>query len=114
VTVADRRVVRSVNVRSVVRVGFALSLSVWAVVLVGLVALYLLGLVSGGLGGVEGFVASLGLTGFRFNVLPFIAVFVVVAGVASAVTAVIAGLVALLYNALGPIVGGVEVTTKDR
>jgi hypothetical protein len=113
-SVGERRTVRSVDVRSVVRVSFALSLAVSAVVLVGLVALFLLGLVSGGLGGVEGFIASLGFTGFQFSILPFTGVFIIAAALASAVVAIIAGLLASLYNALGPIVGGVEVTTKDR
>jgi hypothetical protein len=106
--------VRSLQVRSVVRVGFALSLAIWAVVLVGLVALYLLGLVSGGLGGVEGFIASLGFTGFRFSILPFIGIFVVFAALASGVVALLGAVAAMLYNAIGPIVGGVEVTTQDR
>ena len=60
------------------RVTFVVTLWIFAIVLVGMVALYLLGLVSGGLGGVEGFIASLGFTGFRFTILPFLLVFVVV------------------------------------
>jgi hypothetical protein len=93
---------------------FALSACFWAIVLVGFIALYLLGLVSGGLGGVEGFIASLGFTGFRFSILPFVLVFVVLAVLLSAVVGLIAGVAALLYNHLHPIVGGLEVHTRDR
>jgi hypothetical protein len=105
---------RSVIVGSIVRVTFAISASVWGIGLVGLVALYLLGSVSGGLGGVEGFIASLGFTGFRFTIVPFVAAFVVVGVLASAVLALFAGIVALLYNHVQPLVGGIEVHTRDR
>lgn len=109
-----RREVVFVDVRSVARVGFAVSLALWGIVLVGVVALYLLGLVSGGLGGVEGFIASLGFTGFRFSILPFLLAFVVVGALASAAAAVGAGLVAHLYNAVRPLVGGVELVGPSR
>jgi hypothetical protein len=106
--VAERRVVRRIVVRTVSRVAFAASLCVWGIAFVGLVALYVLGLVSGGLGGVEGFIASLGFTGFRLSILPFLGVFIVVAVLASATAAVLAALLAHLYNSLYPLVGGVE------
>jgi hypothetical protein len=80
---------------------------------VGLVALYLLGLVSGGLGGVEGFIASLGFTGFRFTILPFIVAFVVLAVLVSAVLALLAGVVALLHNHVQPLVGGIVVHSQS-
>ena len=110
----QRRVIRSVDVGSAVRMAFALSVCFWAIVLVGLVALFLLGLVSGGLGGVEGFIASLGFTGFRFSILPFALVFIVLAVLASALVGLMAGVAALLYNHLHPIVGGLEVHTRER
>jgi hypothetical protein len=112
--VSQRRVVRSIDVGSVVRVAFAISASIFAMVLVGTIALYLLGLVSGGLGGVEGFIASLGFTGFRFTILPFVVAFIVLSALVSAVLALIAGVVALLYNHVQPIVGGIEVHSRDR
>lgn len=111
---SQRRVVRSIDVGSVVRVAFAISASIFAMVLVGTIALYLLGLVSGGLGGVEGFIASLGFTGFRFTILPFVVAFIVLSALVSAVLALIAGVVALLYNHVQPIVGGIEVHSRDR
>lgn len=107
-------VVHSVSVRSVTRVVFALSLSVWGIAGVGIVALYLVGLVSGGLGGVEGFIASLGFTGFRLSIFPFLAAFILAAGLISAVLAIIAGVIAHLYNLLDPLVGGVELRTQDE
>jgi hypothetical protein len=112
--VSYRRVVRTVDVGSVVRVAFALTLSLWGVAFVGLIALYLLGLVSGGLGGVEGFIASLGFTGFRLSIVPFLGAFVLVSVFASAVVAALAALLAVLYNAVTPIVGGVAVDETER
>ncbi len=104
----DRLIVHRFDVKAAARVAFALSLSVWGIAFVGLIALYLLGLVSGGLGGVEGFIASLGFTDFRLSILPFLGVFIVFACIASAAAGLIAALLAHLYNTLYPIVGGIE------
>jgi hypothetical protein len=112
--VTERRVVRTVDVRSAARVAFGISLSIWGIAFVGLVSLYILGLVSGGLGGVEGFIASLGFTGFRLSILPFLAIFIVGAVVASAVVGVAAGVLAHLYNSLYPLIGGVEIVVEER
>lgn len=113
---STRREVRSLDIGSVVRVTFVLMLCLCAIVLVGLVALYLVGLVSGGLGGVEGFVTSLGFSesSFRFSILPFVLVFVVLSALGSAVMALLAAIVALLYNHVQPIVGGVVVRSHER
>ena len=113
-TAAERRVVREVQVRSVVRIVFWLSLCVWAVVGVGLVALYLVGAAAGGLGGFRGLMASLGLTGVWVNPITFIPVFGAAAALASGVAAASSAVVGLLYNALAPLVGGVEVVSRDR
>jgi hypothetical protein len=110
---STRREIRSVDIGSIVRVTFMVALCVFAIVLVGVVALYLLGLVSGGLGGVEGFIASLGFTGFRFTILPFVLAFIVVGALASAVTALLAAIVGLLYNHVQPLVGGIVVRSRD-
>ncbi len=109
----ERRVVRAVNVQTGVRMAFAITLSVWAIGFVLLIALYILGLVSGGLGGVEGFIASLGFTGFRLAILPFLGAYILVAGIASAVVAVVAGILCILYNSLHPIIGGVELALEE-
>ena len=110
---SERRVVRRIVIGTVARAVFAISLCVWGIAFVGVVALYILGLVSGGLGGVEGFVASLGFTGFRLSILPFLGVFIVVAVLASATAAVLAALLAHLYNSLYPLVGGVELSMEE-
>lgn len=109
-----KREITRVDVGSIVRVAVVLSVAVWGIVLVGLIALYLLGLVSGGLGGVEGLIASLGFTGFRFAILPFALAFVVVAILASVVGGLLIGVVGLLYNHVAPLVGGIKVATRDR
>lgn len=109
-----RRVVWEVGVGSVVRVAFWLSLSLWAVVGVGLVALYVVGAVAGGLGGFRGFMASLGLTGVWVSPIMFVPVFSAAALLGSAAAAGVAAVVALLYNALTPLVGGVEIRSRDH
>ncbi len=110
---STRREIRSVDVGSVFKVTFVLTLCLFAIALVGLVALYLLGLVSGGLGGVEGFIASLGFSGFRFTILPFVLAFVLVGALTAAVMALVAAVLTLLYNHVQPLVGGVVVQKRD-
>jgi hypothetical protein len=113
-SVVEQRVVREVRIRSVVRMVFWLSICLWAVGGVGLVALYIVGAAAGGLGGFRGLMASLGLTGVWVNPLTFIPVFSTAAAVASAVAAAAGALVAVLYNALSPLVGGLEIVARDR
>src|SRR4051812_27665768 len=110
----ERRTIETLDVRSAVRMTVALSLSLWAIVIVGLVALYILGAVSGGVGGAEGLIASLGFTGFRFAILPFLVAFAAIALLFSIVIGLIAAIVVLLYNALVPIFGGIEVRSRER
>src|SRR5437899_3148919 len=110
----ERRVVREVRVASVVRIVFWLSLSLWAVGGVGLVALYVVGAAAGGLGGFRGFMGSLGLTGLWVSPVTFVPLFSVVAAAASAVAAASSAVVVLLYNALSPLVGGVEIVSRSR
>jgi hypothetical protein len=98
----------------VVRMTFAVALSLWAILLVGFVALYVLGLGSGGLGGVEGFIASLGITGFRLNIAVFVLAFAATGVVASTVVALVAGVLALLFNAVAPMAGGVVTYERER
>jgi hypothetical protein len=110
----EHRVVREVHVGSLARIVFWISLSLWAVAGVGLIALYLVGAAAGGLGGFRGFMASLGLTGAWVNPLTFIPIFSITAGIGSVVAALAGALVGLLYNALSPLVGGLEITSRDR
>ncbi len=110
----EHRAIETLDVRSAVRMTVALSLSLWAIIFVGLIALYILGAVSGGVGGLEGFIASVGFTGFRFTILPFLVAFVAVALLLSIVLGLVAAIVVLLYNALVPIIGGVEVRSRER
>jgi hypothetical protein len=110
----EHRVVETLDLRSVVRIVIAVSLSLWAIALVTIVALYILGLVSGGLGGVEGLIASFGFTGFRLSILPFLVAFIAIALLFSILVGAIAAIVVLLYNALTPVFGGVELRSRDR
>ena len=105
---------REIRIRSIVRLVFWLTLSLWAVAGIGLTALYVVGAVAGGLGGFRGFMASLGLTGLWVNPLMFVPVFGVMAAGASVVAAACGALVGLLYNALSPLVGGVEIVSRER
>jgi hypothetical protein len=110
----ERRIVREVRVSSVVRIVFWLSLSLWAVAGVGLIALYIVGAAAGGLGGFRGFMGSLGLTGLWVSPVTFVPLFGVTGAAASAAAAACSAVVALLYNALSPLVGGVEIVPRDR
>jgi hypothetical protein len=105
---------REVRIGSIVRIVFWLTLSLWAVAGVGLLALYIVGAAAGGLGGFRGFMASLGLTGLWVNPVTFIPIFSVAAAVGSVVAAACAALVGLLYNVLSPLVGGVEIVSRER
>jgi hypothetical protein len=113
-TRVERRVVREVRVRSVFRVAFWLSLSLWGIAGVGLVALYIVGAAAGGLGGFRGLMASLGLTGIWVNPLAFLPVFAVISVAFSVAGAASTAVVAMLYNALTPLVGGVEIVERAR
>ena len=107
-------IIREVRIVSVVRVVFWLSLSLWAVLGIGLIALYVVGAAAGGLGGFRGFMTSLGLTGLWQNPLTFVPIFSIAAGIGSVVAAAVGALVGLLYNALSPLVGGVEIVSRER
>ena len=108
-----RRVVETLDLPSVVRMTVAVCLALWGIAFVTILALYVLGLVSGGLGGAEGLIASFGFSGFRFTLLPFVVAFLALALLFSVVVGGVAAIVCLVYNALVPIFGGVEVRTKD-
>lgn len=110
----ERRVVRQVEVSSVARVAFGLGLALSGVILVGLVALYLLGVASGGVTGVERFFESLGYEGFKLNVFAVLSIFIVVAALCVGLLTGLMAALAVLYNALSDLIGGVEVTTRDR
>jgi len=111
---SDRRVVETLDLRSAVRAAIAVSLALWAIAFVAIIALYVLGLVSGGLGGVEGLIASFGFSGFRFTILPFLVAFIAIALLFSIIVGAVAAIVVMLYNALTPIIGGVEVRSRER
>src|SRR5687768_10323602 len=113
----ERRVVRQVNIVSVARIAFALSVTMLAVIGVGLFALYSMAKVSGALESVEGFLASFGLSdssGYELSFLKFLPGFVLVALVLSVVATAIATAAAALYNAVADVVGGVEVVSRER
>lgn len=111
---AERRIVREIRPSSAARVSFALSLTLSGIVLVGVVALYALGSVSGALGSMEGFVQDLGFPGFdvRFlTVVPGLALLLLLwSGLMAAVGAVLAG----LYNTLAELIGGLEVRIREH
>ncbi|HVL80926.1 MAG TPA: DUF3566 domain-containing protein [Actinomycetota bacterium] len=116
-SLGDRRVVRHVDPRSAARVAFAISLTLAAVVLVGLFALYLLGLASGALRSVEGFIVSFGIVQddqYRLSFLRFLPGFLIVSGLWAGLMAGLAAISAVLYNLLSEVVGGVEIVTREQ
>jgi hypothetical protein len=112
--IVERRVVRQIDVASAARLAFALSVTLAAILLVGLTALYLLGLASGAVGSVESFVASLGWDDFRLRFFALMPLFMLLAAMAGGFCAVMAAVLAILYNTLSDIIGGVEITTRER
>jgi hypothetical protein len=109
----ERRVVRQIQVASAARVAFALSLTLGAVVLVGLIALFLLAKASGAISPVEEVVGGL-FGDFRFNLVSIVFSTVLFSAVAAAMAAALAAITAVLYNALSDLVGGLEVVTRER
>jgi len=97
----ERRIIRHLRPASVARIAFFLSLSVAAIFVVGLIALYVLGWASGALDGFESF----------FGYLPVVLLFSL--GTCAVVTAVAVAF-AGLYNALSELVGGVEIDVRER
>jgi hypothetical protein len=107
----SKRIVRQVDARSVVRIAFGLSLSFSAVVLVGLVALYLLALASGAKGSVDSFMSGVGLS---FNPVTLFPVVLIILAAGTLLFTGLAAVTALLYNAVADVIGGVELLTRER
>lgn len=111
---AERRTVREIGPSSAARVAFALSLTVAGIVLVGVVALYALGSVSGALGGMEGFIQDLGFPEFEVRLFTVVPLLVVLSLLWAGVMAVVGAVLAALYNTLTELIGGLEVRIRDR
>lgn len=112
-----RSVVRHVRPVSAMRMAFAMALSVAAIFLVGFVALFLLASASGALDSVGSFLGSLGLsdTGkVGISLVALLPAFVIVSAIGCVVCAALGGALAVLYNNLAEVIGGVEVVTRDR
>ncbi len=110
----ERRVVRRLDTGSVARVAFAFSMTLVAILLVGFVALYLLGAASGALAGVESFISSLGWADFQFRFAAVLGLTLLL-GLAGALLFTLLTVVgAALYNVLAELVGGIEVVSRDR
>ena len=107
----DRSVVRQVNPVSVARIVLGIGLALLAIVMVGLVALWLLAIASGAMRSVDGFLSSLALD---FNVGAVLPVVLILGILGVGAMTITGSLVAVLYNLLAEVLGGVEVTTRDR
>lgn len=113
----ERQVVRHVRPLSAIRVAFALGVVGSAIVAVGVVALYLLAAASGALGSVEGFIGSFGLAesgSYHISLTAILPALLILSALGSAAFAALAGVLALLYNSLSDLVGGLEVVTRPR
>lgn len=109
--VVDRRVVRQVSTGSVARIVFGIGLSVVAIVMVGLVALWLLALASGAMRSVDAFITSLGLS---FELVGLLPVALILGIVSCAALTLSAAVLAVLYNLIAELIGGVEIVTRER
>lgn len=107
----ERRIIRQVSPASVARLVLGVGLSLVAVVMIGLVALWLLALASGAMRSVDAFIEDLGLSINVVGLLSGLFVFLLVACV---LATMVAGLLAVLYNLLAEVFGGVEVVTRER
>lgn len=111
----QRHVVRHIRPVSAARVAFALALTLAAIVLVGLVALYLLALASGALRTIEDFIGDVWASGeYRINLLAIIPAYLLGVVVWCLTVSGLVALFAVLYNNLAELVGGVEVVTRER
>ncbi len=113
----ERRVVTHIQPLSAARVAFALGLTMSAILLVGMFALYLLGLASGSLSSLESAIVTLGIGGsgdYRLNFFKMLPGFIFLSALWSGFLAGTAAVGAVLYNLLAEIIGGVEIVIHDR
>lgn len=103
-----------VSPRSAARMGFLLAATLSAIVLVGLFALYLLGLVSGGLDSVDAFIVSFGGSTGGLSFFKLLPGFLAMTAIWCGIWAATAGVLAVLYNLLADLSGGVEISVRER
>lgn len=109
-----RRIIRKIDTWSVFRVAALFYLSVGIVFLLAGVLLWIGGSAAGAVGNVEGFMQAVGLDDFRFvpGALFRGAVLLMLLGVALATGFTV--LMAVLYNLISDVVGGVELNVLEE
>lgn len=106
-------VVDAVDVASVARVALLLSTSVAIAFLAALGIVWLAAVNAGLVAAIEGFMIDLGFEGFAFDGLQLLRAALLAGMVIIVLGTGVASLVVVLYNAIGPLVGGVQITTRS-
>lgn len=110
---ATTTVVDAIDVASVARVALLLSTLVVAALLAALAMVWLAAVNVGLVPAVESFMVDLGFEGFAFDGLQLLRA-ALLGGLALVLLGTgVASLMVVLYNAIGPLVGGVQITTRS-
>src|SRR5688500_12145980 len=109
-----RRVVRRIDTWSVLKVSALFYLSLVLVLLIAGILLWLAGSAVGAIGGVEGFMRAIGFEDFRFIGSRLLRGFVAAGLVMVILGTGLSVLVAVIYNLISDVVGGIELTVLEE
>jgi hypothetical protein len=109
-----RRVVRKIDTWSVLKVSALFFLSLVLVLLLAGVLLWAAGSVVGAVGSVEKFMRAIGFEDFRFIASQLLRGFVAAGLVIVVIGTGLSVLVAVLYNLISDVVGGIELTVLEE
>jgi hypothetical protein len=109
-----RRVVRKIDTWSVLKVSGLFFLSLVLVLLLAGVLLWAAGSVVGAVGSVEKFMRAIGFEDFRFVASQLLRGFVAAGLVIVVIGTGLSVLVAVLYNLISDVVGGIELTVLEE
>lgn len=109
-----RRVVRRIDTWSVLKVAGLFSLSLVLVLLIAGILLWLAGSAVGAIGSVEKFMGAIGFEDFRFVGGQLLRGFVAAGLVLVIMGTGLAVLMAVIYNLISDVVGGIELTVLEE
>lgn len=109
-----RRVVRRIDTWSVLKVAGLFSLSLVLVLLIAGILLWLAGSAVGAVGSVEKFMGAIGFEDFRFAGSQLLRGFVAAGLVLVIMGTGLAVLMAVIYNLISDVVGGIELTVLEE
>lgn len=109
-----RRVVRKIDTWSVLKVSALFYLSLVLVLLIAGILLWMAGSAVGAIEGVEGFMRAIGFEDFRFIGSRLLRGFVAAGLVLVILGTGLSVLVAVIYNLISDVVGGIEITFLEE